>query len=222
MSTEILSEKITSYASYVRKMLSECIWGLEKRNFSLLTRIMNEFEDEANSREIDIEKHCIDYITESKPGGEDLRLVLMVMKMNDELERMADHVVNIAEAGLFLVSESFIKPLIEIPRMGHIASEMIEDCMIAFSRKKTKLARRVLERDDELDDMAYQKFNSMIEFMREYPETIKRAQRMIHISNNLERIGDLATNLAEEIIYIYDGEIIKHNISNKKDNEMSA
>jgi phosphate transport system protein len=132
------------------------------------------------------------------------------MKINADLERVGDQAVNVAENVLKLLPQPPLKPLIDIPRMAQIAEKMIRDALDAFVQRDAELARDVLRRDDEVDELKDQVFRELLTYMMADPGTIQRALALILISRNLERIGDHATNIAEDVIFIMEAKDVRH------------
>jgi phosphate transport system protein len=140
----------------------------------------------------------------------------MVMKIVTDLERMGDQAVNIAERTLDLLKQPLLKPLIDIPRMATLAQKMVKDSLDAFVNRDPKLARRVCERDDEVDNLNEQIFRELLTYMMEDSTTITRAVDLILIGRNIERVADHATNIGEDVIYLVEGKMIKHHLEEKE------
>jgi len=134
----------------------------------------------------------------------------MISKISNDLERMGDHAVNIAESSLFLIERPLVKPLIDIPRMAELTIKMLKDSTVSFIDENASLAQNVCERDSSVDDLKDQILRELITFMSSDPSTIERSLHLLRISNNLERIADLSTNICEDIIFMTKGKIIKH------------
>jgi phosphate transport system protein len=145
-----------------------------------------------------------------QPIATDLRFITAAMKINSDLERIADQAVNISQTTEYLLEEPALKPLIDVPRMAHIASEMLKDALDSFVNRDENLARSVLVRDDEVDDLKEQVFRELLTYMISDASTIKRAIALILISRNLERIADHATNIAEDVVFVVAGKDIRH------------
>jgi len=139
------------------------------------------------------------------------------MKINNDLERMGDLAVNIAERTIELLKFPLLKPLIDIPRMAETAQGMVKDSLDAFVKKDSKLAKSVCERDDKVDNLNDQIFRELLTYMLQDPKTIERAVDLILVGRNLERIADHATNICEDVIYMAEGKTIKHHIENQKE-----
>jgi phosphate transport system protein len=211
-----LRRQLIEYANHVEAMIDGSIRGLSRRDGEVLSAIIGKYEAKANREEIAIEEACIEIIAKYEPRARDLRTVLMVLKINNDLERLADHAVNSAESGLFLIDQPFLKPLIDIPRMAEVANAMLKDSIIAFISEDSLLAQKVCERDNLVDALASQILRELITFMISDPTTIERALHLLKIARNLERTADLSTNICEDVIYMVEGRIIKHCIEHKE------
>ena len=130
--------------------------------------------------------------------------------MNNDLERMGDEAVNIAESSLFLIERPPVKPLIDIPRMAQEAMGMLRDSLSSLIREDTALASSVCQRDDVVDSLRDQILRELITYMASDPSTIERSLHLLRISRSLERIADLSTNICEDVIYMVEGKVIKH------------
>jgi phosphate transport system protein len=205
-----LKEKIIGYADHIEKMLEKTIDGLLAKKGELLKAVIELDEKKANDWEIEIDELCIDLIALYQPKAKDLRTILMILKMNNDFERMGDHIVNIAQSALFLIEREPVKPLIDIPRMAKETIKMLKDALKAFMTEDSLLAKNVCERDFLIDNLRDQIFRELLTYMLSDPKTIERAFHLIRITQNLERIADLTTNLGEDVIYIVEAKIIKH------------
>jgi phosphate transport system protein len=205
-----LRSEILEFAYLVQAMIEKSIEGLVRRQRELLEEVIERDEPKANEKEILIDELCITTIAQFQPVARDLRMILMTFGMNTDLERIADHAVNIAENSLFLIERPPVKPLIDIPRMAEISAKMLKDSVEAFTKEDVRLARSVCERDDLVDGLMQQILRELVTYMGEEPKVIERAIRLITIARNLERIADLSTNLSEDVIYMVEGKIIKH------------
>ena len=205
-----LKEQIVSQANNVEKMIEDCINGFLDKNSNLLKKVINEDENKINKNEIKIEKLYTDIFVRYQTEAKDLRTVLMISKMNIDLERVADQCVNIAESALFLIEKPLVKPLIDIPRMAEIAKRMLVDSITSFIDEDEELAKNVCCRDEEVDILNEQIMRELITYMGCETKTIERSLHLIRIAHNIEKIADLATNIAEEAVFIVSGKIIKH------------
>lgn len=205
-----LRKELIEYASHVEDMINKSIAGLLKKDESLLREVIEKDEPKANEWEITIEDACTTMIAQYEPKAKDLRTILMVMKMNNDLERAGDHAVNIAEGSLFLIERPPLKPLLDIPRMAEESVGMMRDAIDAFIREDALLAAMVCERDNIVDNLGQQILRELITFMSADSATIERSMRLLNIARNLERIGDLSTNISEDVIFMVEGRVIKH------------
>ncbi|MGQ9708004.1 MAG: phosphate signaling complex protein PhoU [bacterium] len=205
-----LKEKLLAMAAYVEGMVDSSTQALIKRDATLAEKVINETEGAVNDLEIDVENFAINLIALYQPEASNLRTITMVIKINNDLERIGDHAVNIAEAALFLIPRPPVKPLIDLPRMAEEAIRMLHDSLDAFTRSDAKLARNVCVRDSTVDSLKDQINRELITYMISDATTIDRALKLMLISLNLERIADLATNISEDVIYAATGEVIKH------------
>jgi phosphate transport system protein len=205
-----LKRELTEYATLVEHMIEQSIQGLLRREKELLLEVIEKDEVKANNFEIELDELCTQLIAQYQPKARDLRTILMILKMNNDLERMGDHAVNIAESSLFLIERPPVKPLIDTPRLAEITMKMLKDSVDAFINEDAALARAVCERDDITDGLRDQILRELITFMSSDPSTIERSIHLIRISRNLERMADLSTNIGEDVIFMVQGKVIKH------------
>jgi phosphate transport system protein len=209
-SLDELKRKLTESASLVESMIDKSIRGLTQKDEKLLLEVIEQDEPRENGLEIDIDEACIHVVACYQPQAKGLRTIMMVLKMNNDFERMADEAVNISESALFLIKRPEVKPLIDIPRIAEEAIKMMRDSLASFMKEDTTLARSVCERDDLVDGLRDQILRELITFMASDSETIERSIHLIRISRSLERIADLSTNICEDVIYMAEGKTIKH------------
>jgi phosphate transport system protein len=207
---EEVKEKLIEFSEIVKGMLKKSIKGLVEKDERLLKEVIEEDEMKCNDFEIEIDEMCIHIIAQFEPRAKHLRTIFLALKMNNDLERMGDHAVNISQSGLFLISKPQVKPLLDIPRMAEEVSKMLEDSLKSFVNEDAALAKSVCERDDIIDDYREQIVRELITYMVSDPSTIERALHLIRISGNLERIADLTTNICEDVIFMVKGELMKH------------
>lgn len=207
---EELKGRLKESASLVEGMIEKSIRGLIERKKELLQEVIEKDEERENRIEMEIDEACIQTIARYQPQAGDLRIVMMIARMNNDFERMADEAVNIAEASLFLIERPQVKPLVDIPRMAKEAEGMMQDSLSAFMEGDTQLARGVCRKDDIVDGLRDQILRELITFMASDPSVIDRSIQLIRISRSLERIGDLSTNICEDVIYMVEGKIVRH------------
>lgn len=207
---EKLKGQLISYAGLVESMIDKSISGLLNKDKNLLTEVAEKDEPRANDYEIEIEEACTVIIAKFQPTAKDLRMIMMIAQMNNDLERMADQAVNIVESALFLIERPQLKPLIDIPHMAEICKKMVKDAIDSFINEDVELAAKVCKQDDIVDEIQEQIYRELITYIIDNPKTIERALHLNRISNNLERIADLSTNICEDVIFIVEGRMIKH------------
>lgn len=205
-----LKEKIIEQGNLVESMIEKSIRGLLNRDKQLLLEVIQVDEPRSNENEIEIDEMCVNLIARFQPEARDLRTIIMILKMNNDLERIGDMAENIADSALFLIERPQVKPLIDLPKMADEAIRMLKDSIDAFIKNDSKLAKNVCERDDIIDSYRDQILHGLITYMISDPTTIERAIHIERISRNLERIADLATNIGEDVVYIVEGKVIKH------------
>jgi len=201
---------IVEYSLFVEKMIENAIKGLIEKNKELLLQVLNEDEDMANRREIAIEEKAISTIARYSPRGKDLRTIIMILRMNNDIERMGDHAVDISESALFLIERPQLKPFIDIPRMAALTRQMVSDSIDSFMEEDSQKAYNVCQKDDIIDDFRDQIIRELITYMASDFNNIERALRILNIARHLERIADLSTNICEDVIYMVEGKNIKH------------
>ncbi len=206
----VLKESIVSYASFAARMIEESIAGLMEKDDVILQKIITEYETEANNLEIEIEEKCIELIARYEPKAKNLRTVLMIMKINNDIERIGDEAVNIAESASYLIKKPAVKKLIDIPRMADLSTGMMKDSINSFINNNALLAREICVRDDMVDDLRDQVIRELITYMMADPATIERALHLMRIARSLERVADLSTNFCEDVVFMSEGKIIKH------------
>jgi len=165
---------------------------------------------EIDSLELEIDSLCMEILARHQPMARDLRLITTVIKITPDLERIADYAVNISQRALELNEEGPLKALIDIPLMARHAQKMVRDALDAFVREDADAARAVILMDDELDRRLEQTFRLLLSHMIEDPTTISRCLRMMFAAKSIERIGDQATNVCEQIVYMCEARVIKH------------
>ena len=213
-----LKRELIEYATLVETMIEKSIRGLMRKDHALLSDVIEQDEPRANAFEIELDEHCTNLIAQYQPIAKDLRTVLMILKMNSDIERMGDHAVNIAESGMYLIERTPVKPLLDTPRMAEEVVKMVTDSLLSFINEDARLARSVCERDDIVDGLANQILRELITYMSADPSTIERSLHLLDIAGNLERIADLSTNIGEDVIFMVEGRVIKHH----KDEEQES
>lgn len=206
-----LKEKLLSMAAKVEAQITQAIAAVMKKDTELARTIFG-LDKAIDRMEIDIEEEAVSLIARHQPAAGDLRLLISVIKINNDLERIGDHGVNIAQSAIALAGQPDVKPLIDIPRMAELATAMLRDSLESFISSNPEKAREVCTRDDQVDSLKRQILQELSTIMMEKPETVARGMELILISRNLERIADLATNISEDTIYVCLAKVIKHRV----------
>ncbi|MBI4684606.1 MAG: phosphate signaling complex protein PhoU [Nitrospirae bacterium] len=204
-----LKGTVLKLGAMVEKAISDSIKSLVERNSKLAADVIDK-DPQVNALEVEIDEECIRLIALRQPRAGDLRLITTAMKITTDLERIGDLAVDVSERALELNEEPQLKPYIDIPRMAEIAQGMVKDALDALVKRDSALARDVLTRDDLVDNLNFQVFNELLFFMIQDPRTVSRAVKLTYISKYLERIADHATNIAEMVVYLVEGKIIRH------------
>lgn len=205
-----LKDSLIKMSEIAMDAISTSIESLVQQNKDLAAQVIKN-DDLIDKMELDIEEQCLQLIALRHPIAKNLRIIGCALQTISDLERIGDHAVNIAKASQYLSTKPMVKPLIDIPRMAEIAKNMLKESLSAYFEGNVELARDVWLRDKTVDNLNEQIFRELLTFMMEDPQTISRAIHLIIVSDNLERIADLATNLAERVVYIVNGERIKEN-----------
>jgi phosphate transport system protein len=211
-----LKESIIQQANDVEKMIDHCLSGFVEKNKNTLKKVIDTEEVKINKNEIKIDEQYNGILALYHAEAKELRTILMISKMNIDLERVADQCVNFAESAIFLIEKPMVKPLVDIPRMAELAKRMLNDSINAFTNEDAGLAQNVCRRDEEIDNLNEQVVRELLTYMIEDPQTIERAYHLIRIAHNIEKIADLSTNIAEEVVFIAEGRDIKHHKFNVK------
>ena len=204
-----LLEKILLMGRLAESMLQIALRVLIERNESLRDEAFRK-EKEVNDLQIEIDDSAVTLTALQQPVGTDVRFLFMASRIATELERIADQAVNIIQNAQYVINKSPLKPLVDLPVMGEITEKMVRDSLEALVLKDCSLANHVLEEEKKVDAYRDQIFRVLLTYMMADPGTIERALALILISRNLERVGDHATNIAEEVIYLVEGREVRH------------
>ncbi len=204
-----IKQRLLGMGGQVEVRLTEAIQALMERRPELAERVARG-DGEINRLQVEIDDRCLKLLALQQPMASDLRFITAAMKINADLERIGDQAVNIAQNALKVIAQPPLRPLIDIPRMAELALHMTRDALDAFVRRDAELARKVLLRDDEVDNLKDHVFRVLLTHMMADPGTIERALGLILISRNLERIADHATNVAEDVIFLVEGRDVRH------------
>jgi len=204
-----LKTRLLEMGGLAEDRLRVAIRGLVDRDPSMLEKVLSG-DGALNQLHIEVDDRCFKLLALQQPMAADLRAIVAAVKINSDLERVGDLAVNIAEAAQRYLQHPPVKELIDIPRMAVIAQEMLRDALDAYVRRDVTLAQRVLTRDDELDLLKTLVFRELLDFMLKDPTTIKAALDLILVSRHLERTGDHATNIAEDVIFMVSALDVRH------------
>lgn len=206
---EALRDRLSEMAGRCETALLKAVEALKTRD----PRIADEIRDEdaaIDRIELEVEERCLTFLGLQQPVARDLRFLVASIRMSNDLERIGDHAVNIAQSAVTLSRLPEHRPLEEIPRMAEGTVAMLRDSVSAWLRGDAGLARNVCERDVEIDAAKTRVFSRLSESMVKDPATVPRALELLLVSRNLERVADLATNIAEEAIFVAEARVIKH------------
>lgn len=204
-----LKALILAMGGKVEKAIEFAVKGLVERESKFFSEV-HEVEKQINQAHIEVDETCLKLLARQSPLASDLRLVFSIVKINADLERMGDQAVNIAYNGAHYISKPPIERPIDLPRMTSAVQTMIRNSLDAFVRQDVTLARKVLSQDDSVDRFKNEILEELAEYMSKNPKTIMQALNLILIARNLERLGDHATNIAEEAIFDASGQDVRH------------
>ncbi len=200
---------VIKMAKLVQESIDKAIKSLNDQDVELAEQIIKG-DDEIDQLEVEIERRCIKILALYQPEATDLRLVMGIYKIVSDLERMGDEAENIAERSIFLAQEPPLKPYVNLTLMAQMVRDMVNDSVICFLQRDTMLAKKVIEKDDMIDELYHQLERELITYVMEDPRNIKRVIHLSFVARHFERIADHAENVAEMAIYWAEGEMIKH------------
>jgi len=209
---EALKKKILTVGAVVEERIAQAITAVVKHDAALAQQVA-EGDDEINEMEVEVEEDCLKILALYQPVAIDLRFVVAVLKMNNDLERMADTAVNIARRAEYLAQYPHVDLPPILAEMTHKVQVMVQQSLDALVQGDTALARKVCVADREVDQLNRDMHVRIQQEIREHPDQVERLIHTLSVSRHLERIGDLATNVAEDVIYTVEGEIVRHRIA---------
>jgi phosphate transport system protein len=209
---EALEQMLLAMGGLAQEQITSVMRALQQRD-DVLARQVIDRDRQVNTYDVDIDDTCIKLIALHQPAGGDLRFITTAMKIVTDLERIGDQAVNIAQRVLELNRESQPTPSIDLSRMAECAQRMVRQSLDAFVARDTALARQVCGEDAEVDALKDQVFREMLAFIMEQPRATPRAVRLILISRFLERVADHATNIAEMVVYMVEGKMVRHTLA---------
>jgi phosphate transport system protein len=209
---EALKQTLLAMGGLVEDQIRHAMQALVDRDDALASEVI-ERDRQVNAYDVEVDAQCVELLALHQPAAGDLRFITTAMKIVTDLERIGDQAVNIGQRVIELNREPQLKPYIDLPRMAARAQAMVKESLDAFVARDTELARRVRAEDDEVDALKEQIFRELLTFMMEDPRCIPRAIRLILISRCMERVADHATNIAEMVIYLVEGKMVRHTLA---------
>ena len=207
-----LKARLVAYGQFVQEMIEKSRRALVTRQPGLPHEIIDTDEPRANTTEIELEAECTSLIARHQPMAKELRTILMVMGITNDLERIADHSVNIAEAVVEHINGTTLQPGDDVLTMFEEAIAMVDGAIRAFISEDTALGQKVCESDNTVDVLATRILEGLSASMTNAPTTVPENLALLKIAGNLERIADLSTNIGEDVIYMTEGRVIKHHL----------
>ena len=206
---EATQGRLLEMGGLAEERVRAAVQGLTTRDTAVIEKVMRG-DEPINRLHIEVDERCFRLLALYQPMATDLRAIVAAVKINSDLERVGDLAVNIAEAAKRYVSHPPVKKLIDIPKMADIAQEMLRDALDAYVKRDTELAHQVLNKDDQLDGLKTQVFRDLLTHMLQDQTTVEPALDLILISRHLERIGDHATNVGEDVIFMVSALDVRH------------
>ncbi len=208
----VLQQEVEVLAGIVEKSINRAVDALKRRDLEASRQVVQD-DDYIDQKRFEIEERCIDLIATQQPMARDLRVIIALLHIVVELERMGDYAEGIAKISLAMGEAPPLKPLIDIPRMAEKATVMLRDSIDSLLSRDVVKANQVCKADDEVDDLYDQVYRELLLFMIQDPHTIQRATYLLWVSHDLERIADRATNIAERVIYLVTGKLVETEVS---------
>jgi phosphate transport system protein len=209
---QLLKERLLEMGELAASRIDRAMTGLVSRDPLILGDVI-QGDESINQYQVEIDDRCFKLLALRQPMATDLRLIMATTRITADLERVGDLAVNIAEAAARYIQYAPVKPLVDLPTMSELAQQMLRDALSSFVSGEVALASDVLKRDDGLDDLKRQVFQDLLTFMLNHSELVAPALDLVLISRHLERVGDHATNIAEDIIFLVEGRDVRHQTS---------
>ena len=207
-----LKQTLLTMGGLVEDQIHRVMRALIERDDALAREVIDR-DRRVNMLDVEVDEKCVELLALHQPAAGDLRFITTAMKIVTDLERIGDQAVNIAQRAIELNREPQLKPYIDLPRMAEKAARMVKESLDAFVNRDTALARQVCAEDAAVDALKEQVFRELLTFMMEDARTIPRAIRLILISRFLERVADHATNIAEMVVYMVEGKMVRHTLA---------
>ena len=214
LSTQLrtLEDELLFMGSMVEKAIAKAMDALKRRDLEASREVVKE-DDFIDQKRFDIEEHCINIMATQHPVARDLRILVTILHISVELERMADYAEGISKISIMMGDEPPLKPLIDIPRMADKTIDMLRRSLDALVNRDIVAAYQVCNDDDEVDALYDQVYRELLTYMIEDTKTIKRATYLLWVSHDLERVADRATNIAERVVFLVTGKMTEINVS---------
>ncbi len=207
-----LQDDVLVLGSMVEKAIYRSMEALKNRDLELAKQVIAD-DSEIDRKRFDIEEKCIELIVTQQPVASDLRIIVAVLNIIIDLERIGDHSEGVGKITLMIGNEPPLKPLIDLPRMAQKTGDMLRRSLDAFVNRDAEAARRISKEDDEIDALYDQVFRELLTFMAEDSRTITRATRLIWVAHNLERSADRVTNICERVVFVVTGKMEEIGVS---------
>jgi phosphate transport system protein len=208
-----IQDDILAMGSMVGKAILHSVDALKNRDLELAQQIIAD-DQKINNKRFEIEEKCIQLIATQQPMASDLRIIIAILNITTEIERIGDYAVGIARIVIMIGDEPPLKPLIDIPRMAEQTVDMLRSSLDAFINRDAEAAKKIATQDDLVDHLYDQVFRELLTFMAEDPKTITRATRLIWVAHNLERAADRVTNICERVVFVITGKMEEIEVSN--------
>src|SRR5579871_2611339 len=210
-----LKERLLWMGSLAERAVHQAVHSVLDSDEELAKRVLGE-EDAINEVQLELDDRVVQLLALHQLMAADLRFVLAVARINNDLERIGDQAVNMAQAALHILRHPRVKPYVDLPRMSELAEGMVRDSLNAIVRGDIETARSVLIRDDQVDNLRDQIFRELLSYMMGDSSVIFQAFELILVAKNLERVADHATNIAEDVIYMVEGHDVRHAAADRR------
>jgi len=207
-----LEKQLLTLTAVVEESVQLAIKALEECNHELAKKVVDN-DAQVNRMEVELEEECLKILALHQPVANDLRMIVVILKINNDLERIADQAVNISERAIAICEVEKVKNRLNIDQMAEKVLDMLGKSLDSLVNTDLKMARAVLDLDDEVDTIHSQNYKEFKDHVRQDPQLVDQLLNYLTVSRHLERIADLATNIAEDVIYLNEGEIIRHTIA---------
>ncbi len=213
---ENIKKDIIFLANEVEHSLRLSMKALERQDVQLAEQA-KQMDNDIDQLEVKIEDQILTLLALQQPVAVDLRFIIAALKMNNDLERIGDHAVNIANTAIKLAGEPYLKPLEDLPKMSRLAAQMVHDAVNAFIHLDSETAREICVRDSEVDELYDKVIAHIIEVVKDKPDKLEQAFALARVARDLERVADLATNLSEDVVFMKEAKIIRHGLEKERE-----